>query len=58
MENFIYFVSYSCRKGEGMIRISTKKPIESYDDVLAIAEFIERTVNETVVIVNWIPLEK
>ncbi|MBR2246300.1 MAG: hypothetical protein IJ880_04630 [Bacilli bacterium] len=57
MEEHIYFVSYGHSVGQGMIRISLKKPIETYDDVLAIKEFIDKDLSDNTVIINWIPLK-
>jgi hypothetical protein len=57
LEEHIYFVSYGHSNGQGMIRMSLKKPIKTYDDVLEIKKFIDKDLGDKTVIINWIPLE-
>ena len=57
---YAYFVSY-CGEGgvTGMIEITRPKEVEDYDDVLSLAESIEKHNNYSkVIIVNYILLKK
>lgn len=53
MEKYVYFVSYSYSKGEGMIRISMNRPLDTYSIVLDVKKYIDEEINDDVIILNW-----
>jgi hypothetical protein len=54
MKKHVYFISYVDSGAQGMTEFKTDNPIETYDDVVRVAETIENhNGSKNVVIENW-----
>lgn len=54
MKKHIYFISYVTSGAHGMTEFKTDNPIETYDDVVRVAQTIENHNGlKHVIIVNW-----
>ena len=51
-----YFVSYAHTRGFGSGDITVPEPITSYEQIVAIKEYLDGAMNDDVIVLNYQPL--